>query len=284
MSDEGPELDRRNFLKAGATALASGAGLTAAGDVLSGDDNYEDILYGPHGDGSEPYDPSELSDDIDGIFLENSADYLENPVAHLENLRSRPQYRELIDEMAEKDKSIYFGDVDLSTDARKAETGLMAGEAAVGAGLAAKAGLGEKFTRTDTALSGLAGWLMQPFAAYSAFMGSGEDVDFVEASNSVHPESFAMTRGLRNSVVAYKQNDLEGEYGTVWGSLHRGFEDRLEQSQASLKEDIADYSDIWQNFVGNEQTVFQTVEMQSHNDNWYVEEIHESDELEEIIK
>ena len=283
MSD-GPEIDRRNFLKAGATALASTTGLTAAGDVLSGEDDYDNILYGPHRDGSESYDPSELSEDLDGVFLENSADYLENPVAHLENLRSRPQYRDLIDEMAERDTAIYFGDIDLSTDARKAETGLMAGQTAMGAGLAAKAGLGEDFTRTDTALSGLAGWLMQPFAAYASFMGSGGDVDLVEASNSVHPESFAMTQGLRNAVVAYKQNELEGEYGAVWGSLHRGFEDRLEQSQESLKDDIANYSDIWQRFIGNEETVSKTVEMQSHNGNWYVEEIHESEDLEEIIE
>ena len=283
MSDEASELNRRSFLESTATALAVGSGMTAVGGALSEDNDYDNILYGPHRDGSEPYDPSELSEDLDGIFLENSANYFENPVAHLENLRSRPQYRELIDEMSERDVSIYFGDVDLSTDARKAETGLMVGETTAGAGLLAKAGLGEEFKRTDAALSGLAGWLMQPFAAYSTFIGSGGDLDLVEASNSVHPESFAMTRGLRNAVVAYKQNGLDGEYGSVWGSLHKGFEDRLQQSQASLEQDIANYSDIWQRFVGNEETVSKTVELQSHNDNWYVEEIHEFPELEEIL-
>ncbi|WP_414838274.1 hypothetical protein ACK3SF_02630 [Candidatus Nanosalina sp. VS9-1] len=285
MSD-GPELDRRNFLKSGAVTFASAAGLTAASEAASSLQGYSednDVLYGPHTEDSEPYDPSELSDDIDGLFLENSGDYMHNPVAHLENLRSRPQYRELIDEMAEREIPIYFGDVDLSTDAQVAETGLMAGEAGLGAGLAAYAGKGEDFTGTDGALAGIAGWLIQPFATYSAFMGSGGEVDHVEASNDMHPESFAMTRGLRNAVTAYKQNEMDGDFGTVWGSLHRGFGERLEQSSSSLRQEIEGYDEVWKNFVGNEDTVSTAVELQSQGGEWYVEEVHEFPELDEIV-
>ncbi len=284
MSDDSSTLNRRNFMKAGAGTAASMAGLTALGRGLDEGNDYENILYGPHREDSEPYDPGELSDDIDGLFLENSGDYMQHPVAHLEDLRSRPQYEKVIDEIAEQDKPIYFGDVNLDTDAQLAETGLMAGQAGLGAALAAKAGLGEDFTKTDAGLTGIAGWLLQPFAKYTAFMGSDEEVDFIDESNNVHPESYALTRGLRNAVVAYKQNELEGEFGTVWGSLHTGFEDRLEESQSSLESSIDRYSSLGERFIGNRDTISRAVELQSDERNeWYVEEVHEFPELEDVV-
>lgn len=283
MSDD-LNLDRRNFMKAGAGTAASMTGLTVLGRGLDEGNDYENILYGPHTDDSEPYDPDELSDNIDGLFLENSADYIQNPVAHLEDLRSRPQYEQVIDEMAEQDKPVYFGDVNLDTDAQLAETGLMAGQAGLGAAVAAKAGLREEFTKTDAGLTGLAGWLLQPFTKYTAFMGSDEEIDFVDESNNVHPESYALTRGLRNAVVAYKQNSLDGEFGTVWGSLHTGFEDRLEESQSSLEGSIERNASIGEAFIGNEDTISNAVELQSDERNeWYVEEVHEFPELEDVL-
>lgn len=285
MSEEISEVDRRNFLKAGAGTVASVTGLTAISEAASSPSNYktENILYGPHTKESTAYNPEKLSDDIDGLFVENSSDYLEDPVQHLENLHSRPQYRELIDGMSERDIAIYFGDVDLSTDAQVAETGLTAAEAGTGAALAAKAGLGEKFSKKDCMLTGLAGWLLQPFATYSAFMGSDEDLDYVLTSNNIHPESFAMTRGFRNDVTAYKQNNLEGDFGTVWGSLHRGFEKSLDRDSESLRNDIERIDDLWKKFVGNKQTVSRAVEMRSHEDNWYVEEVHEFPGLDDTL-
>lgn len=281
----GSELDRRNFMKAAGGTAASITGLTAVSEAYNrmNESDTENILYGPHTEDSDPYDPEELSDDIDGLFLENSADYLAHPVAHLEELRSRPQYREVIEEMEDREASIYFGDVDLSTDAQLVETGVMAGEAAAGAGLMAKAGLGEEFSKTDGVISGVAGWLLQPFTTYSAFMASDEETDYVKASNNMHPESFAVTRGLRNAVVAYKQNSLEGDFGTVWGSLHRGFEERLAQDSKSLKDDIQSLDSIWKNFVGNTDTVSKAVELQNTGSQWYVEEVHEFPELEDEI-
>lgn len=285
MSGGSSDIDRRNFLKAGAGAFASVTGLTALSEASNSLTNYdtENIIYGPHKEDSDPYDPELLSDDIDGLFLENSSDYLGNSVQHLENLRSRPQYRELIDEMADRDIPIYFGDIDLSTDAQVAETGLMAAEAGTGAALAANAGLGEGFSKKDGALTGLAGWLLQPFITYTSFMGSDEDLDYVQASNNIHPESFAVTRGLRNDITAYKQNNLDGDFGTIWGSLHRGFEKSLERSDESLKNNIERIDDVWRNFVGNQQTVSRAVEMRSNGDNWYVEEVHEFPELDELL-
>lgn len=284
MSDGSSTLDRRNFMKAGAGTVASMAGLTAAGRGLDEGNDYENILYGPHNEDSEPYNPDELSDDIDGLFLENAGDYISHPVAHLEDLRSRPQYADVIDEMAEQDKPIYFGDVDLDTDAQLAETGLMAGQASVGTALAAKAGLGEEFSKTDAGLTGVAGWLLQPFVKYAAFLRSDEEVDLIDESNNVHPESYAVTRGLRNAVVAYKQNELEGDFGTVWGSLHTGFEDRLEESQSSLESSIDRGMSIGEAFIGNEDTVSKAVELQSNErDEWYVEEVHEFPELEDVV-
>lgn len=282
---EGTDLDRRNFLKAGAGAFASLTGLTAlseASDSLTQYDT-ENIIYGPHAENSEPYNPELLSDDIDGLFVENSSDYLGNSVQHLENLRSRPQYRELIDDMANRDIPIYFGDLDLSTDAMVSETGLMAAEAGTGAALTAKAGLGEEFSEKDGVLTGIAGWLLQPFVTYTAFMGSGEDLDYVQASNNIHPESFAVTRGLRNDLTAYKQNNLDGDFGTVWGSLHRGFEKSLDRSDESLKNNIKTLDDVWKNFVGNEKTASRAVEMKSNGDNWYVDEVHEFPEIDELL-
>lgn len=302
MTGDGVSLDRRDFMKSGAATAASIAGLTGVGAALSenedgdvsGVDGEFHILYGKHTSDSEPYDPGELPDDLDGFFIENSADYLDNPVQHMNYFETNRQYAGLVDEMAENDTPVLMADVDLSTDGRLVETGVMAGEASLGAGLATAAGVDmDGFGAKEVGMTGLAGWLLQPLASYASFMGSGQSEatgELVEASNQVHPESFRLTRDFRNSVVAYKQLALmdkreeDSSYGTVWGSLHEGFENDLEREKEALLDSIERSKPAWEPFVGNEETVYKAAEFENYDGDWYAEEVHEFEELREIVE
>jgi hypothetical protein len=302
MTEDDVSLDRRDFMRSGAATAGFIAGFSGLGAALSkeedgdvsGVDGEFHILYGKHTSESEPYDPGELPDDLDGFFIENSANYLDNPAGNMNYFETNGQYAGLVDEMAENDTPVLMADVNLSTDGRVAETGLMAAEAGLGAGLAAKAGVDmDGFGAKEAGITGLAGWLLQPLASYASFMGSGQSEvtgEFVDSSNQVHPESFRLTRDFRNSVVAYKQLELmerrkeDSSYGTVWGSLHEGFENDLEREKENLLDSIERSKPAWETFVENDETVYSAVEFENYGGDWYAEEVHEFEELREIVE
>lgn len=263
------------------------------------------IFYGSH---VELIDPEKLPKKFHGLFLETGyVNYSDNPLSCLKN-EMEGGYQKLLKVAERKKIPVYFHDPYMPSLRILMDMKMISwmSETAIGAFLLEQIAEEaynletQKMTRRDVLKlgAGLAAtaWLETPFMSHlinllraGTDIGNEEAIKIQKLSYKIHPEQDLIILGLRNTVMAHKQEWLMKQMGhlphmvTVLGRAHVGIEDLLQYSPEDRLAFLRSLRPLINQIVVPE-TFYQITSFNYDGKKWQTGEVYEVPELKELIK